>query len=159
MRKVVSLSKNAISVASKTVQQAAEKVKSMAPSLKIVDDFRLKKHTQWGTGIGAFLLGPVGAFFFPLVSGGATAKKEASAFEKYRTIRPTFKDGAKAGALGALPVSLFVAGAGLTLAILGTISFIGAGFWAAAALIWLIASSLFGGAGSSLVGYMKKDRT
>lgn len=158
MKKVVSLSKDAVSVTSKAVQQVADKVKATVKSIQVVEDFRLQKHAKWGTGIGAFLLGPVGAFFFPLVSGGVTGKKEATGFEKYHLVQPKFKDGAKAGALGALPVSLLVAGAGLTFAILGTISFVAAGFWAAAALVWLGACTLFGGAGTSLIGYLKKDK-
>jgi len=118
-------------------------------------DISLVQNTNRGAGLGA-IFGPFGALLGSLFGGAITQRKDNTEYRKYNTILPTFKKGAKSGAIGSLVVSIPLICVGAYLAIVGTLSAASFGIVAGIAVLWTLLSALGGGVGHRLVRYAKK---
>lgn len=119
-------------------------------------DHSLVQNTNRGAGFGAALFGPFGALLGSVFGGAITQRKDSTEYRKYTTELPTFKKGAKSGAIGSLVLSIPLVGIGIYLAIAGSLSLASFGIVAAVAVLWTALSALAGGVGHRLVRYAKK---
>jgi len=123
---------------------------------KVKEDPRLKRHLTLGTGVGAFFLGPIGAFAGGILGSIFTDKKPNSPYKKYILLPPTIGNGVKGGMLGSLPISLAIIGYGVFSALTGGLSIVGLALWSAFALGWMALCGLCGGISAGLIRYLKK---
>jgi hypothetical protein len=108
-------------ITSVKVSTSAQEVVPLAPNAVAKTDSSVVTLTKVGAGIGA-MFSPLGTFVGSVVSGCIAG---VSSNDKAAVILPTAKQGAKAGALGSLFLSVPAALAGVTAAV--TIGILGTG--------------------------------